>query len=171
VNSGLDVIEEDLLLKKKFWQYQPKKVVIVIDEEGHSILQSQRGWNVTGVFGVGVQVLQCNFDDPSACAFNVESIQLAGVEGESVLVSAVEVDNITTDIEDLLVFTPTNVLLDWGVDKLGASSHVFVFFDEPYTGPVEFNGEKPQGMELCTIAFDIEGFPIPSGVNPCPIVA
>jgi hypothetical protein len=165
-------IEDDLLFKQKFWQYPPKKVIIIVDGP---ILQP--GWNVTNVVAVGVRVVECNFatEDPGACAFNVESIQFdnrvsAGFTGDAVPIEGMDIDGVFTDMTEKNITTPTNLMVDTSIGKVGANSHVIVHFGGLYTGPVEFNGEKPQAMELCTTAFiDVneELVEIPSGQNPC----
>jgi hypothetical protein len=128
-NSELSVIKDDLLLKKKFYQFHPFTV-----SSANSVALINDG---------------CSFSDPSACAFNVESILIEDFTSQ-VCVEEVIVDNVSTDISALGICTPTNLLLEWGVDKLGVSQSLEIVFDGPLTGTVEFNGEKPQGMILRT---------------------
>ena len=128
-------IKEDLEFKKKFYQFEP--------------------FEVQGVSFIELAVANCPLNDPSACAFNVESIQLNG-DGASVI--GIIVDGAFTDLSNAPISTPTNLLVDTDFGKIGASEFVVVQFDGPYSGEVEWNGEKPQAMELCTF---------PGGPNPC----
>ena len=143
INPTLDSIIEDLKFKKKFWQYETV--------------------SVSGtVTGVGVAVKNCNLNDPTACAFTVESIQIP-----TVTVIQISVDGTLTDIGPTT--GPANVLVDEGFGRVGASHEVNIVFDHAVTNPgtFEFNGEKPQGMELCTFALDTNGKKIAAGPNPC----
>jgi hypothetical protein len=128
VNSNLDTINDDLLLKQKFWQ-------LSFDTTGQFVL--------IGVFG------SCEFADDSACAFNVESAQFDG----SGFVSGIFVDGVFTDVRNKDISASTNLLVDSGAGKIGANEFVAVLFDEEdsYSGDVEFNGEKPQGMSLIMV--------------------
>jgi hypothetical protein len=150
VNNNLDNIDDDLLLKQKFWQYEP------YHEEANRI---------------GIAVVGCDFEDESACAFNIESIQLNCEPGGCAGVAAVMVDGVFSDVSGFSeesggtpVPTPTNLLVDLGVGKIGASDFVAILIekDEAFFGKVEWNGEKPQGMELCTFSSGEDG-----GPNPC----
>jgi hypothetical protein len=143
-------IEDDLLFKKKFYQYEPYE------------LSSNR---------FGIAVLGCDFQDETACAFNVESIQLNCEYGGCAGVAAVMVDGVFSDISGFSeetggtpVPTPTNLLVDLGIGKIGASDFVALLIekDATYVGRVEWNGEKPQGMELCTFNSGED-----RGPNPC----
>ncbi len=92
-----------------------------------------------------MDVKSCNLNDTTACAFNVESIQ---VKGNPVNVTSIVVDGAVTDISGRGIQIPTNLLVDTGIGKIGASKYVAVRFDHSFTGKIEFNGEKPQGMDL-----------------------
>ncbi len=146
--NTLQTINDDLQLKKKFWQFEPKSE------------RNPDGWIVSG-HSIGVRVQECNLPDQTACAFNVESIQFSGVGSK---VAAIIVDGVRTDISGDNIAPATNLLLDTGIGKIGASRSVLVEFDdlEGYLGPVEFNGEKPQGVQLCTF-----GEAVQTGGNEC----
>jgi hypothetical protein len=128
VHNNLDNIDDDLLLKQKFWQ--------------HKWRVSNVGWDI-GVWSQG-----CEFDDPSACAFNVESIQLRG-SGE---VEAIWVDGVRVDVTGKDIVLSSNVLTDIGVGKVGANRYVMLECGKDAStlcsADVEFNGEKPQGLFL-----------------------
>jgi hypothetical protein len=141
LSDTLTNVEEDLLFKKKFWQFHEDVI-----RQGTT---GQTGW-------VGVEVDGCTFEsgDPSACAFNVESIQIIS-NGAPVNITTIRVDGVETDISGKELQSPSNVLVDSSIGKLGANFEVAV--EVLLTGPVttggfvEFNGEKPQGM--CLILF------------------
>jgi hypothetical protein len=147
VNNNLDNIDDDLLLKQKFWQVERYEV-----ESPGFLLIANDG---------------CEFADFTACAFNVESIQLDFADIWSLnngggCVQFLIVDSIMTDVSSKGICTPTNLLVDLGVGKIGASEFVAVVFDSKnFTLTVEWNGEKPQGMSLCTY---------PGGPNECEFV-
>ncbi len=61
------------------------------------------------------------------------------------------VDGVVTDVSRRRILSPSNVMIDSGLGVIGASRSVIIEFDTPYSGPVEFNGEKPQGLSLCTV--------------------
>ena len=93
-------------------------------------------------------------NDPSACAFNVESIQIDGSGNPKFI----DVDFALTDIRDQQISAPTNLLIDSGIGKIGASEFVVVVCEDfipnvndHCSGGIEFNGEKPQGMFLIGI--------------------
>ena len=127
----VDTVQEDLKFKQKFYQFE----------------FSFGGTGTT--VPVFVQVDQCELKDQTACAFNVESIQLihAGVP-KRVLAICVDDFGSCTDISDQGIITPTNLLVDTGIGKIGASRLVAVKTDPGFTGSVEVTGEKPQGMKL-----------------------
>jgi hypothetical protein len=135
-------IEDDLLFKKKFWQYRPC-FGQVIDQVSDASFPGCVFATSAGV--VGVHVKNCNLPEETACAFNVESINLYG-NGADVV--AICVDSVCTDVSAKDIRPPASVLVESAIGKIGASDFVFILFDSPYTGPLEFNGEKPQGMEL-----------------------
>jgi hypothetical protein len=135
VNNNLDNIDDDLLLKQKFWQ-------IVLDDPFEA--------NLFGLFNEG-----CDFNDDSACAFNVESIQFrfSDLQGEvnaanGPCVQRIIVDDVETDLSGKGICVPTNLTVDMGVGKIGAADRVEVLLDGPFSGIVEWNGEKPQGLSL-----------------------
>ncbi len=151
INPTLDSIIEDLKFKKKFWEYEQIGVSISIP-------------STTG--GVGVAVKSCNLNDPTACAFTVESIQTPA----GVVVTEISVDDTRTSINENRTAGPSNVLVDAGFGRIGASHEVNIVFDHAQPGTVavfEFNGEKPQGMELCTFGIDASGKKIGATPNPC----
>ncbi len=125
VQPTLTTIKQDLQFKKKFYQFEP--------------------FPVQGANAVQIRLDRCNFNDPSACAFNVESIQLNG-HG---IATDIVVDGAKTSISP--VHGPTNFLVDSGHGQIWASKSVELQFDTPFTGDVEFNGEKPQGANLCKL--------------------
>jgi hypothetical protein len=141
LSDTLTNVEEDLLFKKKFWQ-----IFVVEDIQGPA-----------GAPGfLGVEVFGCTFEegDPSACAFNVESIQVVNFNpSEPVNITSIWVDGVKTDLSGKELQSPSNVLVDSSIGKLGANSIVAVggvLTSSGLTeGSIEFNGEKPQGMALC----------------------
>jgi hypothetical protein len=152
VHNNLDNIEEDLLLKQKFYQ-------IVDESEGtHRFVLFKSPPSCPADVSVQCPNFDggCAFDDPSACAFNVESIQFrpfdleGGVNASPMApcVEAIIVDGAFTDVSGKNICTPTNLLVDMGVGKIGAAMEVVVVLDAPFVGNVEWNGEKPQGMFL-----------------------
>ncbi len=146
VQPTLTTVKEDLKFKQKFWQFEPFPVFRK---------------NI-----VGVAVESCELNDRSACAFNVESIQikplvLGGTNSQpsSNTAKFIIVDQVFADIPD--VKAPTNLLVDTGIGQIGASDFVLVgaggTSSDTFTATVEFNGEKPQGMELIRIGAVIIG--------------
>jgi hypothetical protein len=125
----LSNIEDDLQFKKKFWQFQPFPV---------------GGVELVGVFA------SCPDLPDEACSFNLESVQL---DSGGANVTGIFVDGTFTDIRGKQISTPSNLLVDSGIGKVGVREFVAVLFDPqtPYTGDVEFNGEKPQGMQLIKV--------------------
>lgn len=119
ISAIMDSIEEDLLLKKKFYSKQ-----IVADSA-----------STVGIRGT------CDSIVEGACAFNVESIQLPA-SGSTVV--GIAVDGTITMIDP--VDTPTNLLLETGIGRIGASESVAIIFSTSYSGNVVFTGEKPQDM-------------------------
>jgi hypothetical protein len=166
LNNNLDNIDEDLLLKQKFWQSPPTECFIdVTEEEVHvdcntvddeGISASLNGPITRALVGFGPVNEGCDFADESACAFNVESAQI--VSEESIKVAAIVTrDGVLTDISGKAIFTDTNLMVDMGIGKTGVSCcfiPLLEFFpgDEVTVEFSEFNGEKPQGMFL---EFDI----------------
>ena len=127
----VNTINEDLKCKKKFYQFEPFPVE---DQFVFVLFQN------------------CDLNDPSACAFNVESIQLNG-DGANVV--GIIVDEAETDLSNAPISTPTNLLVDTSFGRIGASEFIAVITDDFYTGTVEWNGEKPQGTDL--VHFEIPG--------------
>jgi hypothetical protein len=161
-------IEDDLLFKKKFWQIRFNTTERFGDSDAVKAFLEGFSQNFFGQpvsrFGYGLLFPTCSFDDDSACAFNMESIQLLD-NGTSVDVKSIEFvrtgEDIITDIASKDINTPTNLLVDSGIGKFGVPtdnvSAIGVYFDnkELMEGIVEFNGEKPQGLgfdTLCTLA-------------------
>jgi hypothetical protein len=151
IQDVTDNILRDLQFKKKF--YQIKIDTTDIDE-------SQ--FDVTGdpELVTFVMVMEENCSLPTEdCAFNVESVQFRDNGNPvSANVTAIEVDGVITDLSGKEISTPTNLMVDSGIGKLGASEHVAVYLFDPESGPdaevpfsgtIEINGEKPQGMDLC----------------------
>jgi peptidoglycan hydrolase CwlO-like protein len=128
----LDYLQIQAQRDKEFWQFSPES------------------WSVTNAQAVGVRAQGA--PPPSGglgVAFSVESIQFPAAGFKPVRLI---VDGIATDLSPQGVFTPCNLLLSIGLVVIGASNSVSVEFETPYSGPVEFNGEKPQGLKLCTVA-------------------
>jgi hypothetical protein len=115
------------------------------------------------LFSVGVEVSICPQGTSSengvqdACAFNVESIQI-DTEGPA-NITGIRVDGVTTLLNDAIP-TPTNLLVDSGIGKIGASREAVVLGvpDGGAEHSIEFNGEKPQGMELCLFEQRVDEF-------------
>jgi hypothetical protein len=136
-------IEDDLEFKKKFYELGDGPFPVS-----------------TGVLGgrleVELFVDSCNLPEETACAFNVESIQIDEGGGN---VTGIVVDGVFTGISGKEVSTPTNLLVDSGIGKIGASQSVrVVIFIPPsteFSTNVSFDGEKPQGLELGIRAFAI----------------
>jgi hypothetical protein len=61
------------------------------------------------------------------------------------------VDGISTDVTGRNIITPSNVLVDAGISLIGASHSVQMEFGVAYTGPIKFSGEKPHGLDMCTV--------------------
>ena len=141
----VDTVQDDLQFKQKFWQFEP-----------FTVPPTSEGDPVVGAGVVGLCVGAPFDDDPSACAFNVESIQIRG----SGKVNAIFTDGVITDISNDTITASTNLLVDSGIGKIGASDFVAVVCDvnDPCLGPFEFNGEKPQGMILfpAKVVFPVE---------------
>jgi hypothetical protein len=92
----------------------------------------------------------CDLIDQSACAFSVESLQITPITGVTGNMSKIAVDGVETDISDKGITTPTNLLVDTGIGKIGASQSVDIFWNAP-SGErfaVIITGEKPQGLRL-----------------------
>jgi hypothetical protein len=156
-------IEEDLLFKKKFWQLR------------FNTTDLPEGWVTSGNAAAGTFLIAvvggCEFADEAACAYNMESIQLID-NGTSASVGAIAVGNATTNISGKNITTPTNLLVDTGIGKIGirgGGSGLIgdfllgfgvleggVFQPSPFSGIVELNGEKPQGMDICVFSFYVE---------------
>jgi hypothetical protein len=119
-------IEEDLLFKKKFYEFGPVNIA-----------------NVT----IAVLFLSCQLPSELDCAFTVESVQLLD-NGTSVQVDTMVVDIVKTDYESKDIFTPTNLLVDAGIGEIGAFRLVGMNFTQPFNGTIQFTGEKPQGGNL-----------------------
>jgi hypothetical protein len=128
VQAVEDNILEDLLFKKKFYQFAPS---FVVDE-----------------FVFVIAILDCPLPEEGACAFNVESIQL---KGSSAGVRGIIVDEVAVDITGKEIDSPTNLLVDSGMGIVGSSDFVAIVLDDFFTGEIEWSGEKPQGMRLFTI--------------------
>jgi hypothetical protein len=127
LNNNLDNIDDDLLLKQKFY-------TLTVTGAGDEL-------DIEAV---------CDFDDPSACAYNIEGIQC--YDGE-VLVDEIEVGNdedVKTDLSDKEIETPANILVEMGVGKIGVSGGLEfdLEFDPEFNGTCVVVGEKPQGMRL-----------------------
>jgi hypothetical protein len=168
-------IEEDLLFKKKFWQLR------------FNTTDLPEGWVTSGNTGAGTILIAvvggCEFSDEAACAYNIESIQLID-NGTSANVGAIEVGNATTNISGKNITTPTNLLVDTGIGKIGirgGGSGLIgdfllgfgvlegdVFQPSPFSGIVELNGEKPQGMDICVFIFygGVTGIPTGGALSP-----
>jgi peptidoglycan hydrolase CwlO-like protein len=127
----LDVLQIKADRSKEFWQIGPEV------------------WSVSGATRAGVRVDRRGGAIPSNWSFNVESIH---VPEDGVQVVAIAVDGVRTDLAARGIVAPVNVLVTGGIVLVGASDSVIVEFDRPYTGRLEFNGEKPQAMRLCTLA-------------------
>lgn len=138
-NVQLEVIGEDLLLKKKFYQFEPT----FADHE----------------FIFVVFPFSCEFNDPSACAFTVESFQLDSSDCEDDApsgnptvcgITGLFVDGVFTDISGNGIVAPTNFMLESGLQSAGVAEFFAVATDNFYIGNYEVTGEKPQGMVLFT---------------------
>jgi hypothetical protein len=152
-----DNIEDDLLFKKKFWQIRFNTT----DLPESFIEQDNTAGSVLEILVLGF----CEFPDEGACAYNIESIQLAD-NGTSADVGLIVVDTAITDIFGKNIETPTNLLVDMGIGKIGVNNEFIVLFGHlegdvfqpsPFNGIVEFNGEKPQGMDICVLIVYLTG--------------
>jgi hypothetical protein len=152
-------IEEDLLFKKKFYQLDGSP-------SGTRTIEA-----------VGVEVVNCTFSDKGACAFTLESLQL--ISQSPIPVTDIIVDGVPTNVTAKDISTSTNLLVDAGIGSVGASRSVIVVLDGNFgnsNNQFEFNGEKPQGMELCFFgAFIVNGNIIKNEIlsqtPPCEIIA
>ncbi len=149
IQPTLKTVRQDLQFKQKFWEYEPFPV------------------DVSNLIAVGVAREECKLNDPTACAFTVESIQTP----PKTVVIEISVDDANTGINE--VRGPSNLLVDSGIGSIGASNEVNVVFKAPVpAGPnalIEFNGEKPQGMKLCTFGIDVTGARVGIGTHPCQV--
>lgn len=137
-------INDDLLKKKQFWQR-----VEEVDDA-----------SVTGVFGSCPTIAQ------EDCAFTVESIHLRNVTDTGFPSGSIPALAICVDPFVVCTILPepdgngigNDVLVRNKVGIVGSSVfvavvHEFFVFGEPATGIVEYNGQKPQDMELIFISF------------------
>ncbi len=143
VQPTLTTIKQDLQFKQKFWQLRTE----VEDVEE---------------VGVRVQENGCLLPDRTACAFNVESIQV--IQSPSLTgtfkVKDINIDGVETNVAGGPLDLPTNLLVDSSIGQVGASKFVEIQFCKvsgtdcrnttAFSGTVEFNGEKPQGLKLET---------------------
>jgi peptidoglycan hydrolase CwlO-like protein len=125
----LDRLEAKADLGKEFWQISPDV------------------WRVTRAKRAGVRVDPRGGVVQRDWSFNVESIHVRAAGN----IVKIIVDDVETDIAARGVTGPANVLVESGIVLVGASRSVLIEFDVPYSGPLEFNGEKPQAMRLCTL--------------------
>jgi len=126
----LDEIQSNQRKIKEFWQFSPE------------------AWNVTQAIRAGVRLQDSsNLASPASQAFSVGSIH---VLAPGFMIIKIIVDGISTDVSGKNIITPSNVLVDAGISLIGASHSVQIEFGISYTGPIEFSGEKPQGLEMCT---------------------
>jgi predicted nucleic acid-binding Zn-ribbon protein len=130
IEPKLDLLQIKADKSKEFWQIGPET------------------WSVSNASRAGVRVDRRVGPIPDDWSFNVESIH---VPGDGVKVVKIIVDGVETDISTRNVTVPANVLVSSGVVLVGASESVLIEFDQPYTGRLEFNGEKPQAMRLCSV--------------------
>ena len=145
IEPKLDEIQSNQDRNKEFWQFSPE------------------AWHVRQAKRAGVRLQDSShLASPTSQAFSVESIHVRA-PGSKVI--KIIVDGIPTDVSASDIVTPSNVLIDAGIPLIGASRSVEIEFDDPYTGPIEFNGEKPQGLDMCTV---VEGAgSSQSSPNPC----
>jgi hypothetical protein len=172
LNNNLDNIEDDLLLKQKFWQTPPFECIVepFNNATGSFVFLNCDGFpepetvGFEGVeserffFGVGPLLNDCGFSDSSACEFNVESAQIRSEPNRRI--GLITTGRVITDVTGKQIETPTNLMVDMGVGKVGAVGafvpHVELFPDDQVLIDFhEFNGEKPQGMFLGGIIFII----------------
>jgi len=130
IEPKLDLLQIKADKSKEFWQIGPES------------------WSVTNATRAGVRVGRSLGGISDNWSFNVESIH---VPGDGPTVVKIIVDGVETDITARNVTAPSNVLVSSGIVLVGASDSVLIEFDRPYTGRLEFNGEKPQAMRLCTV--------------------
>jgi hypothetical protein len=168
-------IEDDLLFKKKFWQAKNAT------EAGANATSNDINGSAEVVVLVGVFINSCGNLPEEACAFTVESIQLTNMGEIPALNITFADDNVNiatigvdipltvsvpgdppgTDISAKGIANPTNLLLDAGIGQIGSSDIVFITKHDAIEGigevtvtlrVAEFNGEKPQGVELGFLA-------------------
>jgi chaperonin cofactor prefoldin len=126
----LDEIQSNQSRSKEFWQISPE------------------AWTVTQAIRAGVRLKDSsNPASPKSQAFSVGSIH---VLAPGFMVIKIVVDGISTDVTGRNIISPSNVLVDAGISLMGASHSVQIEFGISYTGPIEFSGEKPQGLDMCT---------------------
>ncbi len=142
----LDEIRSSQGRSKEYWQFSPD------------------AWAVTQAIRVGVRLHDPSHPDSSKSqAFSVGSIH---VLAPGFMVIKLIVDGVSTDVTGRNIVSPSNVLVDAGVSLIGASHSVQIEFGVSYTGPIEFSGEKPQGLDMCTY---VEGEDS-SQVSPSPCI-
>jgi hypothetical protein len=140
----IDEIQSNQRKIKEFWQFSPE------------------AWNVTQAVRAGVRLQESSHvASPASRAFSVGSIH---VLAPGFMIIKIIVDGISTDVTGKNIITPSNVLVDAGISLIGASHSVQIEFGISYTGPIEFSGEKPQGLGMCTF---VEG-PDASQTSPTP---
>ena len=145
IEPKLDQIQANQDRDKEFWQFSPS------------------AWSVTNAKKAGVKLQPSStLASPTTQAFSVESIQVLRA---GYVVKKIIVDGMVSDVAGSNIVTPANVMVAAGIPLIGASDSVEIEFDKPYTGPLEFNGEKPQGLDMCTV---VEGSgSSQSSPNPC----
>lgn len=171
IKGKYDDIIFDLELKKKFWQYNVPIVCLVdfggagtfavacdqvsensVSSQNGGVSISQNGDTDRLLFGIGIYNRACDLGD--ACAFNMESAQLVqDPTDDNVAVGAIFADFVLTDTTSKELFLDTNLMVDSGIGRVGASSHIvplveFLPGQEVEIAFLEFNGEKPQDMQL-----------------------
>jgi hypothetical protein len=127
----LDEIRSNQGRSKEFWEFSPET------------------WTVTQAIRAGVRLQDTSHPaTPKGQAFSVGSIH---VLAPGFMIIKLIVDGISTDVTGRNIITPSNVLVDAGISLIGASHSVQMEFGVAYTGPIKFSGEKPHGLDMCTV--------------------
>ena len=127
----LDEIRSNQGRSKEFWEFSPET------------------WTVTQAIRAGVRLQDASHPaTPKGQAFSVGSIH---VLAPGFMIIKLIVDGISTDVTGRNIITPSNVLVDAGISLIGASHSVQMEFGVAYTGPIKFSGEKPHGLDMCTV--------------------
>lgn len=147
IKKEVSAIGNDLLFKKRFYQ-------IVVKEGPHDF---------PGKFEAPIE-FTCKLPNATACAFNVESLQVT-TSGTTINLTSspaiffkvvgITVDGVRSNITPIVIdpsHTGANILVETRIGQIGASHKVALNIECPdltnQTIVIEWNGEQPQGGSL-----------------------